>query len=105
MNEDPSNGQQDLIVLVADKNMEFSGRGLMSRPEAFGIRPLSYDVFVHPERDPGCLLRGHDFLRTFVSRYTRAIVMLDRHGCGQEQLPREVLEEQDGETSVPIGVG
>jgi len=32
---------KDLIVLVADKNMEFGLRGLLSRPEALGIRKLA----------------------------------------------------------------
>ena len=45
--------QKDLIILVADKNMEFAVRGILTRLEALGIRDITYDLYVHPERDPG----------------------------------------------------
>lgn len=83
----------DLVVLVPDKNMEAAVRGMLSRPRALGIREIKYDTFIHIERDPGCLNRGHDFLRPMVKKYQHALVMLDRQGCGQEHLPREVLEK------------
>jgi len=46
--------QKDLVVLVADKNMEFAVKGLLPRSQSFGINPLAYDIHVHIERDPGC---------------------------------------------------
>jgi hypothetical protein len=49
---------------------------------------------VHPERDPGCFLRGHDLLRALSNQYEHAILMFDREGCGRDQLPRERLEEE-----------
>ncbi|HYN20863.1 MAG TPA: hypothetical protein VE078_07885, partial [Thermoanaerobaculia bacterium] len=55
---------------------------------------ITYDVYVHPERDPGCLLRGHDFLRPFNLRYSHALVVFDRDGCGQEAKARADLELQ-----------
>lgn len=84
--------QIDLVALVADKNMEFALRGLMTRHRALGIRSPRFDLFVHPERDPGCLLKGHDFLRPFAGRYAHALVMFDHEGCGR-QAPGEELEE------------
>src|SRR5262245_25609298 len=87
-------GRKDLILLVADKNMEASLKGLLSRFQALGFRRVVFDLHVHPDRDPGCLLRGHDFLRPFVSRYERALVLLDRSGCGREAAERSVLESQ-----------
>ncbi len=84
--------QIDLVALVADKNMEFAFRGLIARHRALGIRSPRFDLFVHPERDPGCLLKGHDFLRPFAGRYAHALVMFDREGCGR-QAPGEELEE------------
>lgn len=86
--------RKDLVLLVADKNMEASLRGLLSRFHSPGFRPVAFDLYVHPERDPGCLLRGHDFLRLFVSRYERALVLLDHEGCGREAAERSVLESQ-----------
>ena len=84
--------QKDLIILVADKNMEFAVRGILTRLEALGIRDITYDLYVHPERDPGCLNRGHDFLRPFFKSHARALMLLDHHGCGHESATSESLE-------------
>ena len=83
---------KSLVALVADKNMEFGLRGLLARHPSLGIRPLAADVFVHPERDPGCFLRGHDFLRPLQSVYARALILFDRQGCGREPASRRELE-------------
>jgi hypothetical protein len=85
---------KDLAFLVADKNMEGALRGLLSRPQSLGLREISYDLYVHPERDPGCLLRSHQFLRPFVHSYSHSLVLFDRDGCGQESLDRAALEQQ-----------
>jgi len=77
--------RKDLILLVADKNMEASLKGLLSRFQALKVRQVTFDLYVHPERDPGCLLRGHDFLQPFAGQYDHALVMLDHEGCGKEQ--------------------
>ena len=79
----PDAQRKDLILLVADKNMDASLKGLLSRSKALGHRQVTFDLYVHPDRDPGCLLRGHDFLRPFVSLYERALVLLDHEGCGR----------------------
>jgi hypothetical protein len=50
--------QKELIALVADRNMEFALRGLLSRERSLRASVASYDVFVHPEKDPGCFLKG-----------------------------------------------
>jgi hypothetical protein len=54
---------KDLIVLVADADMEAAVRGLLSRPSALGIRPISFDVKRHVQRDAGCRSGAHDLLR------------------------------------------
>lgn len=84
-------GHKDLVVLVADKNMEQTVRGLLGRPQALSVRPVSYDVFVHPRRDPGCLNEAHAFLRPLAGGYDHALVMFDREGCGREQIGSEAL--------------
>lgn len=76
---------KDLIVLVADKNMESAISGMLGRPQELGIRPISYDLFVHPRRDPGCRKEAHDFLRPFHRGYGFALVMFDHKGCGRER--------------------
>jgi hypothetical protein len=86
--------ESDLVVLTADKNMKFALEGLLNRPQVLGIRPVAADFFIHPERDPGCLLRADAFLRPFVRRFAHAIVMFDREGCGKEDKTRDELEHQ-----------
>jgi hypothetical protein len=86
---------KDLIVLVADKNMDFAVRGILGRPTALGIRGLAADVHVHPERDPGCFRRGPDFLRPFGGQYRYALAILDHEGSGQEHRLTPVEMEQD----------
>jgi len=85
---------RDLIAIVADKDMEFSLKGLLSRPKALGIRSVTADVVVHIERDPGCYRRAHDLLRAFTGRYAHAVVLFDRQGCGVEQKTAGELEHE-----------
>ena len=87
-------GPRDLVVLIADKNIEGALRGLLSRPQALGLSEISCDLYVHPERDPGCRLRGHHFLKPFAHRYAHALVVFDREGCGREDEERASLESQ-----------
>lgn len=84
--------RRELIVLTADKNTEFTMRGILSRFQSLRIRHIEADIYVHPERDPGCFLESHVFLRPFSERYEYALVIFDRHGCGQEDNTREELE-------------
>ena len=84
--------QHDLVVVVADKDMEFAVRGILSRQQALNIRPVSTDIFTHPEHDPGCYLRSHTFVGSMVRKYSKAIVLFDRDGCGAEERTREQLE-------------
>ncbi|HAG08630.1 MAG TPA: hypothetical protein DCK87_03560 [Desulfotomaculum sp.] len=86
--------QKDLVVLAADKNMEYTLKGLLLRHQSLGSRQLMVDFYTHPEHDPGCLLRGHDFLRSMTKSYAHALVVLDRDGCGQEKCSAQDLESQ-----------
>lgn len=67
----------DLVVLVADKNMEFAVKGILGRAQAMGTREPVSIVHVHPEKDPGCLLRGHDFISLFQKQCAHALILLD----------------------------
>lgn len=84
----------DLVVLVADKNMEQAVAGVCVRPAAIGARPFTLRVFVHPGRDPGCLAEGVEFLRSFQRQFTHAVILFDHIGCGRESQPRELLEHK-----------
>jgi len=85
---------KDLIVLAADKDTEFSIRGLLNRHLALRTRQVQCDLFVHPEHDPGCRLRSQAFLRPFVNLYQRALVIFDREGCGREDHSRLEIERE-----------
>lgn len=84
--------QKDLVILAADKNIEFTIRGLFSRPQALKIRSLEFDIFVHPEHDPGCFKKSDDFLRPFANSYQYGVVVFDKEGCGREKASRKDLE-------------
>jgi len=71
---------KDLIVLVADKNMETTLAGLLERSRSLGVAPITCDLFVHPHRDPGCLNEGDDFLRALTGAYRYALVLFDHQG-------------------------
>ena len=85
---------KDLVVLVADKDMEQTVLGLLTRDPSLSMRPISRDVFVHPNRDGGCRTGAVAFLRPHITRYAHAIVLFDREGCGREPATREELEEE-----------
>lgn len=83
---------KDLVVLVADKNMEAAVRTLLEkRAPALGIRSLEADIFVHPERDPGVLQRADIFLKGFNQTHRYALVLFDYQGCGRENLSVDQL--------------
>jgi len=84
--------QKDLVVLVADGTMEFALAGILNRPESIGIRVMTYQVYPHPNRDPGCLRESHNFLRPFTSQFKHALVVFDEEGCGKEHCGRKELE-------------
>lgn len=86
---------KDLIILAADKSMENTLMGVLGRPEALGIRPVTFDIFVHPERDPGCAHRGVEFLGSsgFSNRYCCGLLVFDYEGCGKEQFSPLELQE------------
>ncbi|MBP8973673.1 MAG: hypothetical protein KBH93_07330 [Anaerolineae bacterium] len=84
----------DLIALVADSNMENALLGLLSRHQALGIRPITYDVFRHDKRDPGCWTDAHNFLRPYTRQYRYALVMFDHEGSGQETRKATELENE-----------
>lgn len=87
----------DLIVLVADKNTQFTLKGLFKRYPSLGIRDISMaaeQIFVHPLRDPGCYSQCVDFLRPYIRDYNFALVLFDHDGSGQESKSREELESE-----------
>jgi hypothetical protein len=83
---------KDLVILAADKDLEYALKGLLARPEAIGIREIEADVFIEPEHDPACALRGVEFLANFEGQYRHALLMFDHEGSGKEGCPRDTLQ-------------
>lgn len=90
----PEVGRQDLIVLVADKNMESAIQGILTRTHSLRIRPIRAEIHIHVERDPGCYQKGHIFLQPFSRQFEHAMILFDRVGSGQENKSREELEQE-----------
>jgi len=84
---------KDLVILAADKDMDLALHGLLARPDALGIRAVEADIFVEPEHDPACALRGVGFLTTFAGLYRHGLLIFDQEGSGLEGTP--VAEVQD----------
>jgi len=85
--------KNDLIVLVADSEMESALTGILSRTESLGIKKLRNRILRHPHRDPGCWKDGPGFLRTFLRQAEYALILFDREGCGEKNLTRIELEK------------
>ena len=84
---------KDLVILVADNDAELAVRQMLSRDSALGIRPVHWDIYRHPERDPGCRLQCAQFLRPFLRTHEHAMVVFDREGCGSPDSRHDLEEE------------
>jgi hypothetical protein len=85
----------DLVVLAADNQMQEALRGILSRPRALAIASISFTVFSHPEKDPGCRQKAHEFLRNLRSDYRHGLVLFDYEGCGASHIstPSEITSD------------
>ena len=72
----------DLVCLVADANMNAAISGLLGRPSALGIRSITSNILVHPERDPGCCHDPMKILRTYRKSAEHALIVLDHDWTG-----------------------
>lgn len=84
--------QQDLVVLAADKDMEFAVRGIVSRYKSLQIRDIDVKYLRHPEHDPGCRSEPEGLLRLYCRSHKYALVLLDHEGSGGEKKTREEIE-------------
>jgi hypothetical protein len=82
---------KDLVVLAADKDLEFTLKGLFSRPQSIGIREISFQIFVESEHDPACAMRGVQSISIFAGQYQHALLIFDHEGCGKENLTKDKL--------------
>ncbi len=83
---------KDLVIVAADKSMQQALTGLLERPEALGIREITMDIYYHPQHDPGCALRGVEFMSDFSDHYHYGLLIFDHEGSGREQIHPQDLE-------------
>lgn len=83
---------KDLVVLVADLDIEMTVKALFGRPQALGIHPVTHSVIRHPGRDPGCRKDGPAFLRRWVQKYQHALLVFDYEGSGASEPPGKLQE-------------
>ena len=82
-----------LFVLVADRDIEETLRAVLHRPASLGMRSVPFECQRHPNRDGGCRASAAKFLRPFRNRFSHALVVFDRRGCGSPET-REAIEEK-----------
>ena len=85
---------KDLYVLVADQDMVETLEALLGRHESLGIRRIEYFVERHYMRDAGCRTDASRILRRRFNKYRRAIVVLDKEGCGGGSASREEIQQK-----------
>ncbi len=85
----------DLVVLVADKEMQYALRGALNRREALGIRKIRHDSFVHSGHDGGVRRTGPELLRMKRRTATHALLLLDYEGSGSSVGAAELEAELD----------
>lgn len=94
----------DLVVLVADKDIEQSVMGLLGRHQALGIRPVTFDVITHPGRDPGCFTYGHSMLGLYRDAADHALMLFDAAWEGRPSAdPMELEDEVNRRLREPWG--
>lgn len=85
---------KDLFALVADEDMVRTLQALLNRHQSFDIRSIEFQVERHIQRDAGCRADASRRLRPLLGRCRHAIVLLDKHGCGRDDVAREDIQQE-----------
>lgn len=84
---------KDLVVVVADKDMQHALRGMLDRPQALGVRQIEKDIYPHSQHDPACAQQEVEFMSGFADQYHHGLLMFDHEGSGREQIhPQELAK-------------
>lgn len=87
---------KDLFVFVADKNMEFTLKGGLERPESLGIRPIAFEIRQHPGRDGGMRTTGAQIMALEASRFRNALMVFDYEGSGASESAPDLESRLNG---------
>lgn len=82
---------KDLFVLTADLDALAVMRAVPGRPQAIGIRPISFEIDRHPMRDSGVVSTGPELVRLRKTTFDRVLLLWDHHGSGWEIGTRPVM--------------
>lgn len=93
---------KDLVILVADKNMQYALRGALARPEALGIHAITFDFRTHMGRDGGVRTTGAGMLALERRRFAHALLVFDLEGCGAD--PGQTAEDLESSLDDQLGV-
>ena len=88
---------RDLLVLVADLDIEHAIQGLLSRTDIQESKSISFDIRRHPNRDSGCRAEAVNYLRPFLNTHHHALVIFDRDGCGSSRSRTEIQQEVESD--------
>lgn len=83
-------GSESLVVLAADRDIEETVKAVLRRPNSLGIESVQFESHCHPNRDGGCRANSAEFLRPFQRRFSHALVVFDREGCGSAAARNEI---------------
>lgn len=92
--------KQDLAIVVADKNMDFALKGILSRPEALGIRKIRHRTIQHSGRDGGVRISGPALLAVQERDFEHGLLLLDFEGSGSTRDDAIALEAELDEALV-----
>lgn len=85
---------KDLVLLVADKNMQFALKGILGRPQSVGIRPIDFEFRPHMGRDGGVRTSGPEVLALERSRFGHGLLVFDLEGSGADTDDAVALERE-----------
>lgn len=86
---------RDLVLLVADQEIENVLSGLLARlPGILNIPQIDFKIIRYTDHDSGCAKTSDEWLRPYCNQFEQALVVFDRDGCGMETLTREAIESK-----------
>lgn len=75
---------KDLLLYVADADAQAFMKSILSKHQALAIRPITFDIERHPQRDSGMVQSGAELTRMNKGKFEKALLMWDHHGSGRD---------------------
>lgn len=75
---------KDLLLYVVDADAQAFLKALLCKPKALEIRPITFDIERHPQRDSGMVQSGAELTRMKKGEYHKALLTWNHHGSGRD---------------------